>query len=63
MIALRYYASGSYMSVRGFFSLPKSVFRKILVFFFRLFMTKNLIFLIKFDVKIMEACAKEIILK
>ena len=63
MIALRYYASGSYMSVRGLFSLPKSVFRKILVFFFRLFMTKNLIFLIKFDVKIMEACAKEIILK
>jgi hypothetical protein len=26
-------------------------------------MTKNLIFLIKFDVKIMEDCAKEIILK
>jgi hypothetical protein len=31
--------------------------------FFRFFMTKNLIFRIKFDVKIMEACAKEIILK
>jgi hypothetical protein len=31
--------------------------------FFRFFMTKNLIFLIKFDIKIMEACAKEIILK
>ena len=49
------------LPVRGFFSLPKSVLRKILVFFSDLLWTKTFFFLI--DVKIMKACAKEIILK